>query len=229
MTPLARRHSDEPRLNVTFHGVGVPSRALAPGEARVWISTEQFLDTLNVLIDRSDVRICFDDGNASDVRHALPALQERGLTAAFFVVADRLGQRAYLGPAELRELAAAGMTIGSHGMSHRPWRRLLAAELETELHTARTRLEDVTGTRITQAACPYGAYDRRTLRSLRRFGYECVFTSDTGMTTSGQWLQARNSVYAGHSADRWATFGASPQAVPHAALRRARLAVKRWR
>ena len=41
--------------------------ASTPGEADVWVSREQFLALLDSRHDRADVRITFDDGNASDV------------------------------------------------------------------------------------------------------------------------------------------------------------------
>src|SRR4051812_25578445 len=111
-------------INLTFHGIGNPERPLEHGESDVWIRREQFLALLDSVEGRDDVRITFDDGNASDVEHALPALQARGLKATFFVVAGRLGEPRFLDAADVKALAAAGMTIGCHGMRHRPWRGL---------------------------------------------------------------------------------------------------------
>ncbi len=59
---------------------------------------------------------------------------------------------------------------------------------------------------VTQAACPFGAYDRRVLRSLRGYGYERVFTSDGGRLRADRWLQARNSVIKATTAGRWHGF-----------------------
>ena len=101
---------------------------------------------LDAVGGRDDIRITFDDGNASDVVHALPALRERGLTATFFVVAGRLGIPGFLDEAGVRELAAAGMTIGCHGMRHRPWRTLDEPSLDEELVGARTMLEAIVDT-----------------------------------------------------------------------------------
>ena len=72
----------------------------------MWVTRERFLSLLDAVTGRDDVRITFDDGNASDVEQALPALRERGLTATFFVVAGRLGTPRFLdrhGVAELVE------------------------------------------------------------------------------------------------------------------------------
>ena len=215
-------------VNLTFHGVGEPDAATTPGEREVWASVEQFEAILDAVAGRGDVRISFDDGNASDVEHALPALTARGLHATFFVVAGRLGAPGYLGEDDLRDLTAAGMRIGSHGMQHRKWRNLADAELGEELQTSRRRLEDVVGGPVSHAACPFGAYDRRVLRALRGYGYDRVFTSDGGPAGAGDWLQARNSIQHGDGPSAVAQILSAP---PLAARlgRQAKLAVKRWR
>ena len=65
-------------INLTFHGIGSPERPLNPGEQDVWVSDETFVSLLDSIRDRKDVAISFDDGNSSDLEHALPALRERG-------------------------------------------------------------------------------------------------------------------------------------------------------
>ena len=96
-------------INLTFHGIGEPERALEPGEEQFWLDSDQFQSALDSVVGRSDVRITFDDGNASDLEQALPGLRQRGLTATFFVVAGRLGDPGFLDEQDVRALAAAGM------------------------------------------------------------------------------------------------------------------------
>jgi peptidoglycan/xylan/chitin deacetylase (PgdA/CDA1 family) len=215
-------------INLTFHGVGEPPRPLEAGEADVWVSREMFLDLLDAAAGRDDVHITFDDGNASDVRHALPALRERGLRATFFVVAGRLGEPHFLSADDVRELAAAGMEIGCHGMRHRRWRGLDERELHEELVQAKARLEAIIERPVKGAACPFGAYDRQVIRTLRRSGYAHVYTSDRGTTRERDFLQARNSVNPHDAPDllhRIAALDAPHRALAH----RAKLVVKRWR
>ncbi len=219
----------ERAINLTFHGVGEPQRRLDPGEANVWVNRERFLSILDSVTDRADVRITFDDGNASDVTHALPALRERGLEATFFVVAGRLGAPLFLDAAAVKELADAGMTIGSHGMRHRAWRGLDDGALREELVDAKAILEDVVGRPVTQAACPFGSYDRRVLRRLRGSGYHHVYTSDRGTTRSREFLQARNSIGPHDEPAVLEQIERLEAPVYRALPRRAKLAVKRWR
>ena len=212
-------------INLTFHGIGQPPRALDPGEENVWVAHDRFVAILDSVAGRDDVRITFDDGNASDVDQALPALVQRDLNATFFVVAGRLGEPTFLDAAGVGELSRAGMGIGCHGMRHRPWRGLSDTELHEEHVEAKAMLEQIVERPVTEAACPFGSYDRRVLRSLRRSGYRRVYTSDRGTTGPEHFLQARNTIGAN---DRPGLLGeiASLQRTP---TRRAKLAVKRWR
>jgi peptidoglycan/xylan/chitin deacetylase (PgdA/CDA1 family) len=220
---------DQRAINLTFHGVGGVDRALDPGEADVWVSRERFLAVLDAAEGRDDVRITFDDGNASDLELALPALQARGLSATFFVVAGRLGTDGFLDADGVRELQAAGMTIGSHGMRHRPWRELDDRALHEELVESKRMLEAVVDGPVAEAACPFGSYDRRVLRLLRGAGYRRIYTSDRGLARRGEWVQTRNSVHAADG-DRLLDEIVAAQRPLHRALRgRAKQLVKRWR
>jgi peptidoglycan/xylan/chitin deacetylase (PgdA/CDA1 family) len=216
-------------INLTFHGIGATERRLNPGEDDVWLDPDRFESVLDSVAGASDVRITFDDGNASDVEHALPALRRRGLTATFFVVAGRLGTPGFLDEGGVQALAAEGMAIGCHGMRHRPWRRLDEHTLREELVDARRLLEGVIERPVTEAACPFGSYDRRVLRSLRRCGYRRVYTSDRGTAQSDHWLQARNTVRPSDEPELVDHVRSLETPVYNAVRRRVKLAAKRWR
>ncbi len=181
-------------INVCFHGIGVPGRPMEPGESAYWVSVDAFNGMLDRVVGRDDVRLSFDDGNESDVAHALPALVERGLFATFFVLAGRLNSAGSLSAQDVQTLRGAGMVIGTHGMDHVPWPEVDDAGLDTELVEARQIIADVTGTAVEHAACPLGRYDRRVLRRLRSAGYCTVGTSDRRPARAHAWLQPRYSV-----------------------------------
>jgi peptidoglycan/xylan/chitin deacetylase (PgdA/CDA1 family) len=181
-------------VNVLVHGIGPVARQLDSGEEQVWVTTEQFERLLDAVVERSDVRISFDDGNSSDVEVALPRLVERGLTAEFFLLAGLLGERGRVDRAGVGALLDAGMAIGSHGWSHRCWRRIDSAQAREELDDAHRVLGEVTGRPVSRVAIPFGSYDRHVLRLLRTAGVTRAYTSDGGRARPDAWLQARNSL-----------------------------------
>ncbi|GAA4140985.1 polysaccharide deacetylase family protein [Leifsonia shinshuensis] len=184
-------------INICFHGVGTAGAEREPGESSYWIGRDLFLGVLDEVRGRPEVRLSFDDGNASDIELGLPALLERGLRATFFPIAGRLEEPGSLSPADLRTLRAAGMDIGSHGWAHIPWRRLSAPDQEREFVTARDVLAEASGGPIADAALPLGRYDRAMLNRLRGLDYRTVFSSDRYPTRESEWLQPRYSVTAG--------------------------------
>jgi peptidoglycan/xylan/chitin deacetylase (PgdA/CDA1 family) len=214
-------------LNV--HGVGTPARALDPGEHLTWVTVEQLELVLDAAVGRDDVRITFDDGNASDVEIALPRLRERGLHAEFFVLAGLLGDPGRLGRADVRDLLEAGMAVGSHGWAHRDWRRITEAEASQELGDAHQVLAELTAGPVTRVAIPFGSYDRHVLRRLRHANVTRAYTSDGGRARPDAWLQARTSLP--HDLDAtWVARVLDPTPSPVRVARGlAARTVKRWR
>ena len=66
------------------------------------------------------VVLTFDDGYADAYKNAFPLLRQFGMTATFFVVTEWIDEArpGYLTWAQVREMAAAGMSIQSHSLSH---------------------------------------------------------------------------------------------------------------
>lgn len=183
------------RINVCFHGIGDPG-GRPDDESAYWIGRDVFRYTLDLAAGRDDVQLSFDDGNRSDLEIGLPELSSRGLTATFFVLADRFDRSDSLSGEDVRTLRDAGMSIGSHGMRHVPWRGLPADALHDELVTARDLIAAEVGLPVQEAACPLGRYDRRVLAALRSAGYSTVHTSDRAVARPGAWLQPRFSLRA---------------------------------
>lgn len=182
-------------INVCFHGIGEPGRPLEPDEDLYWVEPAQFDEFLAVIRNDSRMRITFDDGNASDAVYAMPSLLRHGLRGVFFVVAGRLDQPGSLSRPQVRELSQAGMSIGSHGLEHRPWRTVSDEDLEAELGQAAEIISTAIGQPIRQVACPFGSYDRRVLRAIRRHGFDRVYTADGGAAADpNAWLQSRYTI-----------------------------------
>jgi peptidoglycan/xylan/chitin deacetylase (PgdA/CDA1 family) len=216
-------------IHLTFHGVGDPPRVLDPGEATVWLSRASFESFLELVAERPDVNLTFDDGNESDVTIALPALVARSRTASFFIPAAVVGCPGFVDEDGMRALTSAGMVVGSHGMRHRSWVGLPPDAAREEIVEARDRIAAIVGRPVEEAACPFGAYDRRALRLLRDAGYRRVYTSDRGPALRDDWLQPRNTVHRDDRLDHVRGMIEPSRNRLGAAVRVARLAVKRWR
>jgi peptidoglycan/xylan/chitin deacetylase (PgdA/CDA1 family) len=186
---------------LNFHLIGKPTRVLAAGEAEVSLDRHQFAEILDAVRDRTDVHLTFDDGNSSDVSVALPELMRRGLRAEFFICPGRFGAAEFVDEHDVHALRQAGMSLGSHGMDHVPWRKLDRPGIDREIVQAKRRLEDVLQAPVATAACPFGAYDRRTLSALRAAGFKRVYTSDRGRANANDWLVPRNTVHRWDSAE----------------------------
>ena len=181
---------------MTFHGVRAAGRELANRERDAWLDAEAFKAILDVLHRYQQVYVTVDDGNASDLRIIAPALKERNMRGSFFVPVRLLGYPGYMSKKDVKELAEMGCTVGSHGLSHCDWRRLNDKELMAEVRDSREILEQMLGRSVREASCPFGSYDFRVLRFLRKAGYRRVYTSDRSSASQQAWLQTRNTVSA---------------------------------
>lgn len=185
---------------LTFHGIGAPARTLESGEAPYWIPRDLFLRILDRIAapEPGDlpVAVTFDDGNRSDLEIAAPELVARGLTAQVFVLTGRLGAPGSLDAADVRALLGMGLGIGTHGIAHIDWKSAPAAVLAEEIGTSRDRLGAIAGGPVETAAVPFGRYDGRVVRALRRAGMRAIYTSCGGIADTRRDVRPRTSVRA---------------------------------
>jgi peptidoglycan/xylan/chitin deacetylase (PgdA/CDA1 family) len=130
--------------------------------------------------DRSVV-LTFDDGCDTDAAVAAPLLAALGLPAAFFVNPGRIGRPGYLSWDEIRDLAARGFDVGSHGLDHSLLGDLPEPELRRQLVESKRRLEEKLDRRIDALSLPGGSGGSRALRAARAAGYRLVLGSRPGL------------------------------------------------
>jgi peptidoglycan/xylan/chitin deacetylase (PgdA/CDA1 family) len=132
--------------------------------------------------------LTFDDGYRSVRDVALPWLLEFGYPAVLFVPTDFIGgcnafdagnepEEAICGWDELRDLQRRGVSVQSHGASHRPFSQLAPVEQEEELVRSKTVLEAGLGKPVEVFAFPYGdgGPDVQAMaRALARAGYRAA-------------------------------------------------------
>jgi peptidoglycan/xylan/chitin deacetylase (PgdA/CDA1 family) len=121
--------------------------------------------------------LTFDDGNATDHSHVLPALLRRGLRAIFFITPTRIGKPGFMSWDEVRELARAGMAVGAHGLEHSALSDLSEPELKRQLQETRRLIEANLGRAPETMSLPGGAGGRREVEAARAAGFRLVMGS----------------------------------------------------
>jgi peptidoglycan/xylan/chitin deacetylase (PgdA/CDA1 family) len=172
------------------------------------IDREAFLRGLKAPEDLPEraALLTFDDGYRSMRTVALPWLIRFGYPAILFVPTDFIGGRNTFDAAEpegaicdwddLAELERWGVSVQSHGATHRPFSQLAPADLEEELHRSKAALEEGLGKRVDVFSYPYGddgvsSYPygdaranpqvlRQVQEALKRIGYRaaCLYGGD---------------------------------------------------
>jgi peptidoglycan/xylan/chitin deacetylase (PgdA/CDA1 family) len=179
--------------------------ALAPAEFRAHLMAAHAAGLRTVVAGQipqelGDSFFCltFDDGCLSDYTEAFPALRELGMRATFFVVPTLVDTPGHVSWAQLREMAAAGMEVGSHSLTHPFLHQLDAAGLRHEFGESKAILEDRLGSAVRSASLPRGWEPPGLEAVLDELGYRAFCTSRVG------WW---------HPGDR-------PLAIPRVAVRR---------
>lgn len=215
------------RIWLTAHGVGTPpADGIDDVDPEMWMAADNFERLLDSI--GHDVPLTFDDGFVSCWDIAFPALVRRNLTAKFFVIVGLLGRKGYMLKEHLREMRSAGMEVGTHGMYHRRWLRMDAATSSEEIPQAKEQLEDILGETVTEAACPFGRYDRASLRALRQANIRRVYTSDAVPANPDNWLIPRYTIRASHTPDDIERI-VSGRETWKAWLQRGKILLKQWR
>jgi peptidoglycan/xylan/chitin deacetylase (PgdA/CDA1 family) len=184
-----------------YHGLHADERELAdidPADRPYAVSLAEFRRQLDALAaanlplldphqltrrvpEGGGVVLTFDDGHGSNHRHALPELQSRQARAVFFATTDFIERRrGFCTWAQLREMADAGMTIGSHGRTHRFFDDMDDAQARAEFVDSKRAIEQHVGHAVDQISFPGGRHTRAQLQMGRDAGYRLLHTSTVG-------------------------------------------------
>jgi peptidoglycan/xylan/chitin deacetylase (PgdA/CDA1 family) len=190
-----------------YHGVysNAEEYAQIPTEEKPYaVSAQQFREHLQAIRDcgaqvlrhsdlqnpaalsaaNNPVLITFDDGDKGWVRHALPALQEFGYQATFFVTSDLIETLPHFCSwQDIKTLADAGMNIQSHGQTHRFLADLSEHECRSEFANSRQKLQQLTGKPVTEISFPGGRFQPRDISIGQDEGFRLFHTSKAGLNT----------------------------------------------
>jgi len=149
-----------------------------------------------------------DDGYASTIDVVAPLTRELGIPWSVFVLVGAVGgwndwdlrgvarRERHLTERGIRALADEGVTVGSHGMTHRDMRGLTDAALAEEMASSRRWLERAAGRRVDAISYPWGCVDVRVEAAARRAGFRLGFGLRAARaTTPSPWRLPRVAIY----------------------------------
>lgn len=146
-------------------------------------------------LPRRALLLTFDDAYVDLLEAGVPIMSERGLPGVVFAVAGQIGgtnewdskkRRTTIDLLDadgLRAVAARGIEVGSHTVSHRPLTAVPEAELEEEIAGSADRLEQAGLPRPRTFSYPYGEWSPAIAEAARAAGYEASFTVESGVVT----------------------------------------------
>jgi glycosyltransferase involved in cell wall biosynthesis/peptidoglycan/xylan/chitin deacetylase (PgdA/CDA1 family) len=146
-------------------------------------------------LPRRAVLVTFDDCYHDLLEAALPILQEKGISAVAFAVSrlktniwdQPLGAPSLrlLDSEGLRQLAKAGIVIGSHSRSHPMLNRISPERLKEEIDGSLSDLAAIGLEKPVFLAYPYGEYDEKVQQAARKAGLHAAFTVEPGLVRFG--------------------------------------------
>ncbi len=181
--------SDSPSTNIRIEQFEAHIAELTSGKYSVLPLPEivRRMREGTALPDRT-VAITIDDAFMSVYREAWPRLRAANLPFTLFVATDAIdkGLAGYMSWDQIRELAAAGVTIGSQTRSHPHMPRLDDTANARELIHSNQRFLSELSQRPTLFAYPYGEYGTAVQRAVSQAGFVAAFGQHSGAMYPGE-------------------------------------------
>lgn len=119
------------------------------------------------------VAITFDDGWRNQYKYAFPLLKKYHMTATFYVYTKPIDRENahFLSWEQIREMSAAGMTIGSHSLSHPLFKNSLPEGIVKEIFESKKVIETEIGKPVRHFAQPFGYSTPEIEALIKEAGY----------------------------------------------------------
>lgn len=152
-------------------------------ESVTFLDLQAFLEGRAKLPERP-VILTFDDGY-DDHWGAFQELERQGMKGVFFVVTSTLDAPGRLSREQVKAMAARGMEIGSHSVSHVDLRGLRRKRQREEIEGSKRALEELLGRPVVSFCYPGGASSALTSSVLAEAGYWFARTTERGTSRVG--------------------------------------------
>jgi peptidoglycan/xylan/chitin deacetylase (PgdA/CDA1 family) len=139
--------------------------------------------------------LTFDDGLSSHYENVFPALLDSGFRATFFTTSTLINRPGYLTWSQMREMAGAGMTFGSHGHYHLAYSGLKGTEVHRQLLCSRLTLEDRLGNPVCSFSAPFGSLNRAVIDAANRAGFQQICSSKPWPASPRASVVSRLAIY----------------------------------
>jgi peptidoglycan/xylan/chitin deacetylase (PgdA/CDA1 family) len=197
---------------LTYHSVGArvhdmnvtPANFAAQME---WLAANARVICLAEAADGCEgVAITFDDGYRDNLTNAAHVLRALRLTATCFICTGRMGgvmdpcedsaAGALMTWNEARELAASGIDIGAHTMTHPHLSQLCEEDQRREIAESASMIAEQFGYNPEAFAYPYGSsadYNAASIRLVREAGFRYAVSNRYGVNPPGsdRWTLRR--------------------------------------
>lgn len=127
--------------------------------------------------------LTFDDGYQDAYDNAFPLLQKYQMAGMFYLIVNKIGTPGYLTWNEIVEMQKAGMSFGSHTLTHSNLKNLSPANLEREIKGSKEILGQKLGQEITDFCYPSGKYGNEVLKELQTDNYQTAVTTNSGISS----------------------------------------------
>jgi peptidoglycan/xylan/chitin deacetylase (PgdA/CDA1 family) len=151
------------------------------------------------------VILTFDDGYADFYTTAYPILRQHSFKAVAYVVPGFLNGPNYMSTAQVQELDAHGIEIGSHTVSHTDLTKVNPSQLTYQLTESKRVLEQIVGHPVLDFCYPSGMINPAVAAAVQAAGYQSATTTQPGVAHSvpDRFAWTRQRVAGGQSLERF--------------------------
>ena len=144
----------------------------------------------------NSIAVTIDDGFRETYENAFPLLQHYGIPATVFVITGLTGKsnlwmqtrgfpsREMLSWRHIKDMRVAGITFGSHTVTHPRLPDISDNEAHHEIRDSKKVLEDRLGEQIAHFAYPFGLFTERTRALVEEAGYVLACSCRSGFNRS---------------------------------------------